>query len=246
MPNQLVNPIFIQALNRFLNGFLTKTCTSPERRMLNASAKEASELCIITGKPVGGLAFFQETWECIFLSLILLLHTENSFSFFPNIDSCSPFKPILFSKPIFIIFNSTNKCNSSNSTKHVPKPRKSKLARAVRCGEQSWISELSSFSRNSHSLFLLPQCPPEPFPHPQVSRFSVPTLFPVPLPTGGWHSAACRIVQSIISIRALSCLSVKAAIQQAHVNTQLRFHFPQGLTYAGGLVWVLGLLAFSV
>lgn len=43
--------------------------------------KRLSELCISTEKPVGGLASFQETGECIFLSLILLLHTENSFSF---------------------------------------------------------------------------------------------------------------------------------------------------------------------
>jgi hypothetical protein len=33
------------------------------------------------------------------------------------------------------------------------------------------------------------------------------TRFPVPLPTGGWASAAWRMVQTISSIRALSCLS---------------------------------------
>lgn len=37
------------------------------------------------------------------------------------------------------------------------------------------------------------------------------TLLPVPLPTGGWHSAACRTVHSMISIKAVSCLSVRAA-----------------------------------
>ena len=35
----------------------------------------------------------------------------------------------------------------------------------------------------------------------------LPTRFPVPLPTGGCASAACRMVHTISSMRALSCLS---------------------------------------
>lgn len=40
------------------------------------------------------------------------------------------------------------------------------------------------------------------------------TLLPVPLPTGGWHSAAWRTVHSMISIKAVSCLSVRATQTQ--------------------------------
>lgn len=47
-----------------------------------------------------------------------------------------------------------------------------------------------------------------------VGNVSYLTLFPVPLPTGGWHSAACRTVHSMISIKAVSCLSVRAAQQK--------------------------------
>lgn len=36
------------------------------------------------------------------------------------------------------------------------------------------------------------------------------TLFPVPLPTGGWHSQACRMAHSMISTRAVSWRSVRA------------------------------------
>lgn len=36
------------------------------------------------------------------------------------------------------------------------------------------------------------------------------TLFPVPLPTGGWHSQACRMAQSMISTRAVSWRSFRA------------------------------------
>lgn len=36
------------------------------------------------------------------------------------------------------------------------------------------------------------------------------TLFPVPLPTGGWHSQAWRMAHSMISTRAVSWRSVKA------------------------------------
>ena len=36
------------------------------------------------------------------------------------------------------------------------------------------------------------------------------TLFPEPLPTGGWHSQACRMAQSMISTRAVSWRSVRA------------------------------------
>lgn len=43
-----------------------------------------------------------------------------------------------------------------------------------------------------------------------VKMFIKLTLFPVPLPTGGWHSAAWRTVHSMISIKAVSCLSVRA------------------------------------
>lgn len=48
-----------------------------------------------------------------------------------------------------------------------------------------------------------------------IIRLSL-TLLPVPLPTGGWHSAAWRMVQSMISIRAVSCLSVRAAQDMIH------------------------------
>lgn len=36
------------------------------------------------------------------------------------------------------------------------------------------------------------------------------TLFPVPLPTGGWHSQACLTAHSMISTRAVSWRSVRA------------------------------------
>lgn len=36
------------------------------------------------------------------------------------------------------------------------------------------------------------------------------TLFPVPLPTGGWHSQACLMAHSMISTRAVSWRSVRA------------------------------------
>lgn len=36
------------------------------------------------------------------------------------------------------------------------------------------------------------------------------TLFPVPLPTGGWHSQACRTAHSMISTSAVSWRSVRA------------------------------------
>lgn len=44
------------------------------------------------------------------------------------------------------------------------------------------------------------------------------TLFPVPLPTGGWHSEAWRMVQSMISISAVSCRSVKAKGKDKQLN----------------------------
>lgn len=97
------------------------------------------------------------------------------------------------------------------------------------CGNKLifWISPFSS-----NSLWLSPSphtVPTKPLPHVYISRFLVPTLFPVPLPTGGWHSAACRIVQSIISISALSCLSVRAEISRnGRYNTaEFLCEFPQ-------------------
>lgn len=57
------------------------------------------------------------------------------------------------------------------------------------------------------------------------------TLFPVPLPTGGWHSAACLMVQSIISIRALSCLSVSAEKKKKDNQKELTYLFFLYATY---------------
>lgn len=42
------------------------------------------------------------------------------------------------------------------------------------------------------------------------------TLLPVPLPTGGCASAACRMVHTMSSIRALSCRSDIAAGRTGH------------------------------
>jgi len=47
------------------------------------------------------------------------------------------------------------------------------------------------------------------------------TLFPVPRPTGGWHSAAWRTVHSMISIKAVSCLSVKAATTKTNKTIRM-------------------------
>lgn len=47
---------------------------------LMSSQKRLSKLHTITEKPAGGLAFFQETMWCIFLSLILFFPTENGSS----------------------------------------------------------------------------------------------------------------------------------------------------------------------
>lgn len=106
------------------------------------------------------------------------------------------------------------KCGSPNSIKHMRKSRKrsvqgSQILEAVETEAQ--FLNLQN-SEQPYNLFLLPPLSPHSHTHISTSSFWLPTLFPVPLPTGGWHSAACRIVQSIISISALSCLSVKAEI----------------------------------
>lgn len=62
-------------------GFLPKYAPLLRENCLMLPQKRLSKLHTITAKPTGGLAFFQETMWCIFLSLILFFPTENSFSF---------------------------------------------------------------------------------------------------------------------------------------------------------------------
>lgn len=55
------------------------------------------------------------------------------------------------------------------------------------------------------------------------------TLFAVPLPTGGWHSQACRMAHSMISTSAVSWRSVRAT---NHKHRKLLTIWWKGLPYS--------------
>lgn len=66
------------------------------------------------------------------------------------------------------------------------------------------------------------------------------TLFPLPLPTGGWHSQACRMAHSMISTRAVSCRSVRAKKQnkKEHRRSRSPSISPNGNINEGSLTFL--------